>query len=287
MAKNFNELELRRALDETLSGPQPPAFDTERWVSRTIRHYRPTRRPAITWAFAAALVAIALTGLAVLRLPQHTQTPATRKVQARKTHPRQASIAQLQRWNKERILYSVGWPVNPGYSSQAPREIFLLPKGFSIPTTLHHWPAQRFQPIAVIDDPQTQIGTCTGTLWNQMQATIYWLKPANSHILPRAGTALGISSLPQVVESATRPLFAVPWPSAQYPNRTIFLRPVGVSLPTTITAWPPKNLQVVAIYPVSTLRGHLGLQSSTRTLGVTFGVKIPISAVQAWARPKH
>jgi hypothetical protein len=280
MAKDFDELELRRALDKALSGPQPPAFDTERWVSRTIRRYHPTRRPAVAWAAAAALVAIALTGLAVLRLPQHTQTPATRKVQTRKTHSRQASIAQLQRWNKERILYSVGWPVNPGYSSQAPREIFLLPKGFSIPTTLHHWPAQRFQPIAVIDDPETQIGTGTGTLWNQMQSSLYWLKPASSQVLPPAGTALGISTLPQVVESATGTLFAVPWPSTQYPNRTIFLRPVGFSLPTAITAWPPKDLQVVAIYPVSALRGHLGLQLSTRTLSVTVGVKIPLSAVQ-------
>ncbi len=283
MAKNLDTFELRRVLDLVLGKEQPSAFDRGRWQSRTLRRHRPTRRGIFAWVAAAAVVALALVGLSTLRGPQRAAPPSTRKVQSHKvqtpSRPQQASIAQLQQWNKERILYSVGWPQN-AYSNEAPQQIFLLPKGFTIPTTLHHWPATRFQAIAVINDPGTQIGTGTGTLWHGMQSEIYWLQPATPQVLPPASANLGLSASPQTVETAQGALFAIQWPSPQYPNRTIFLQPVGFTMPTSITAWPPKGLQVVAVYPDSALRSHPQLLLSTRTLSVAFGVTIPKSAVR-------
>ncbi len=187
-----------------------------------------------------------------------------------------APIAQLVRWSHLGDLYGVLWPTSPGYSSEPPEEIFLLPKGFSVPATLKHWPPRRFRAVAVMDSPQTEIGTGTGTLWNNMQSSIYWLTPGRSGVLPPSGTALHLSTSQQaVLDVPAGHLFAVPWPSPSHPDRTIFLEPVGFAMPTEITEWPPQNFRIVAVYPLSALQNAPTLQYAVRMLTAAQGVRIP------------
>ncbi|MDA8345439.1 MAG: hypothetical protein M0Z66_08145 [Thermaerobacter sp.] len=279
MTKDPEEMELRRSFDDTLGCKDPMEFDAARWQSRTLRRYSPARRRVVAWPAAAVvlvLLLLAVTALRQLHLappPASSRTPHQKPAQ-HSVHP--ASISQLERWNNERELYGIRWPNSPAYSSQPAQEIFLLPKGFTIPKTLNTWPSPRLQPLAVINDPQVQIGTGTGTLWNGMQSSLYWLRPASSHVLPPSTEALGISTSPSAIYAAgAGKLFAVPWPSAQYPNRTIFLQARGFSMPTQLAQWPPTDFRVVAVYPVAQLQSHPQLLLSLRVLLAAPGLKIP------------
>jgi hypothetical protein len=188
----------------------------------------------------------------------------------------EAGIAQLVRWSRLHELYAVTWPTDLAYASQPPQQIYLLPKGFRIPAVLQNWPPKRFRPIALVDDPPTEIGTGTGTLWNQMQTSIYWLKPASSAALPPAGANLGLAaSQAAVLTVPPGHLFAVPWPSATEPHRTIFLASVGFAMPTVITAWPPANFRIVAVYPMTAAHEAPELQYAVRPLTPAPGVSIP------------
>lgn len=156
-----------------------------------------------------------------------------------------AAPTQLEAWAQEHVLYVLG--PHSAYATNPSGTIFLLPQAFQIPTTLHHWPSKRFAMVAVMNRPQTQIGTQTGTLWNQMTTSIYWLKPASSQILPKTITA-STSSM-AVLSVPSSQLFAVSWPDAAHPGRVLFLEPRTFSMPTIVHHWPSHNFRVVAVYP--------------------------------------
>lgn len=162
-----------------------------------------------------------------------------------------ASPTQIELWAKEHILYilapSNAYDVNPSGT------IFLLPHALHTPTTLHHWPSQRFEAVAVLNNPGTQLGTGTGTLWNQMTSNIYWLKLASSTVLP---STINTSTNPSLVLNvAAGQLFAVPWPSTAYPGRILFLKPKHFTMPIMVNHWPSHHFRVVAVYPEKDLPG--------------------------------
>ncbi len=158
---------------------------------------------------------------------------------------RNAAPTQLEAWAEQHVLYILG--PHSAYATNPSGTIFLLPKAFHIPTTLHHWPSKRFTMVAVMNQPQTQIGTQTGTLWTQMATSIYWLKPASSQILPK--TMVASTSSKAVLNVPPGQLFAVGWPDAAHPGRVLFLKPRTFSMPTTVHHWPSHNFRVVAVYP--------------------------------------
>lgn len=206
-------------------------------------------------------------------------TPSPRRHQTLPHRIGRATIGQLIQWNRKRELYEVLWPVDP-YSARPPQMIFLLPKSFSIPETLHRWPPRHFRPLAVLNDPGTEIGTGTGTLWIHMQSDLYWLKPANGRVLPPSRAMIDIGTSPNALSVAgPGQLFAVSWPGPGHPYRTLFLQAVGFSMPSEITEWPPREFRVVAAYPTSQLQSTPELTTSVRTLLVAPGVSIPPTAV--------
>ncbi|AEJ39553.1 hypothetical protein TPY_1363 [Sulfobacillus acidophilus TPY] len=155
---------------------------------------------------------------------------------------------QLEAWAKGHRLYILSpanaYDVNPGGT------IFLLPR-FHIPTTLHHWPSRRFRVIAVLNNPGLELGTGTGTLWNQMLATIDWLKPASTVVLPYALHAPTASST--VLQAPPGQLFAMSWPGVGDPYRVLFLEPRNFHVPTVVHHWPSHRFRVVAVYPSTLL----------------------------------
>ncbi|WP_146038961.1 hypothetical protein [Sulfobacillus sp. hq2] len=191
-----------------------------------------------------------------------------------------APPTQIESWAKQHILYILGpsnaYDVNPGGT------IFLLPKAFHIPTTLHHWPSSRFQAVAVLTNPGIQLGTGTGTLWNQMTSSIYWLKPASSSVLPRTISASTDPSSVFTVPAGQ--LFAVPWPSSAYPERVLFLKPRHFKVPTEVNHWPSHNFRVVAVYPEKDLPGMSPWLNLARVIPEAAGLNaratpIPLSAL--------
>ncbi len=229
------------------------------------------------WWVAAGAVAVALMVLAMVGHQMETvpRQPATQ----RRTTPVQASTSQLLRWNAERRLYEILWPAA---SSGAPTKvIFLLPNGFSVPRTFSGWPPKNFSPIAVLNDPSTDLGTGTGTTWFNMQTGLYWLHPASPHSLPTAAelSRLGSSSS-RVLAVPQGRLFAVACPTPSYPRRTVFLRSDSFAAPTEISVWPPTNFRVVGVYPISLLNAHVQLNESSypnppHLLLIGPGVRIP------------
>lgn len=171
-----------------------------------------------------------------------------------------AAPTQLEAWAQQHVLYILG--PHSAYATNPPGTIFLLPKAFHIPTTLHHWPSRRFATVAVINNPQTQIGTQTGTLWNGMATSIYWLKAISSKILPQTIVAPTTSTPLFKVRSSQ--LFAVGWPDAAHPGRVLFLKPRTFAMPTIVHHWPSHNFRVVAVYPSKSLQGMAYLLTSVR-----------------------
>lgn len=161
-----------------------------------------------------------------------------------------AAPTQLEAWSAQHILYILA--PHSAYATNPSGTIFMLPKAFHIPTILHHWPSQRFAKVAVINNPQTQIGTSTGTLWNQMSTSIYWLKPASSKVLPQ--TMVASTSSKAIFNVPSSQLFAVSLADASHPNRVLFLKPRRFSMPTVVHHWPSHNFRVVAVYPSHDIR---------------------------------
>ena len=67
----------------------------------------------------------------------------------------------------------------PDAQSSAPGQVVLMTAKqplATVPTTLNHWPPQRFQVYAVLTDPENQLGV---TPWiNRLSHDIHWLHKA-------------------------------------------------------------------------------------------------------------
>ena len=233
------------------------------------------------WWTGAGAVGVALVLLAVFA---HQVQPSLNRRATQHYAPMvQAPIAQILKWNTERRLYEILWP--PGASHGYTKVIFLLPNGFTIPRTFSAWPPKGFSPVAVLNDPAAELRTGTGTIWFNLQTSLYWLRPASSKALPSSLEVSDLgSSAKKVLAVSQGRLFAVAWPTLRHPGRTIFLRSDSFSMPTEITAWPAKNFRVVGIYPASVLDAHTQLVESSypdppHLLVVRSGVRIPASSL--------
>ncbi len=173
---------------------------------------------------------------------------------------RNAAPTQLEAWASRHTLYVLS-PAS-AYATNPKGTIFLLPKSFRIPTTLHHWPSDRFTSVASVNQPATQIGTSTGTLWYQMSVSLYWLKPAGSNVLPQAMDAS--TSAQAIFHVPASQLFAVRWPDAAHPDRVLFLKPRTFAMPRIVHHWPSHRFRVVAVYPSKSLRSMGNLISQVR-----------------------
>lgn len=237
--KAFRPLELKEA-----------RFDSSRWQSqRTSARRRNARRS--WWPIAAGAVFACLLAVSVV---VYTQRPPTQNQLQAHHSTSQASIARLVHWNRDRELYAIALQAASGHPAEV---VFLVPKSISIPRTIASWPPKGFAPVAVLNDPATQLGTGTGTLWLGMQSYLYWLHPVRGGILPTSSAKLHIgSSGKAVLAVAPGELFAISLPTTQYPHRTIFLRSVGFALPYTLTKWPPDQFEVVAVYQEAEINAH-------------------------------
>lgn len=245
---------------------------------RAMQRSRRMRFAAIVGVF--ALVAGYAAAVAAPAIP--AQPPAATKGQKKSSGPpAQMSVAQLAQTAKTSVLYWFDWPPNWNFSGAKPMAVFLVPVAGSVPHTLRHWPPVRFQPVAVLTDPGAQIGTGTGTLWNQMQNQIYRLAAKTPGTLPTAAEGAALPASVAAVEAVPPGrLFAVAWPSAGAPQRTIFLEAKGFSMPSAITRWPMPGMRVVAVYAATVFQTSRTLQLDARLLSVESGVHIAKSALR-------
>ena len=197
-------------------------------------------------------------------IPSHSSTPTSHAVFSN------ASSQQLAQWAKSGTLYQLS--ATDSNSTPGITGTILVIPTFSIPMTLHHWPSTRFRAIAALNNPQTQLGTGTGTLWINMSHAMYWLKPISSTLLP---TSIDVSASPTAVENASGTLFGVPWPDATYPARVLFLQSIHPLVPSAITNWPSPYFRVVAVIKSSDIP-TLPWWSKLRTLNIAPGVEVSV-----------
>lgn len=252
--REWEERQLRESFTRIFSPIEirGACFDMACWESQRSRnHYRRQSKGRSLWPITVGAVFACLLAVGVFA---HTETPLARHQLHAEHLAKQAPISQLLRWNARRELYAVTLPDASGTPSKV---VFLIPKGFTIPDTLASWPPGGFTPVAVINNPATQFGSGTGTLWFGMQSYLYWLRPSNKVVLPPSDKVLDLSTSAKAV-LAVRPghLYAIAWPSTRYPHRTIFLESRTFAMPYTLTEWPPKQFTIVATYSTSALNAH-------------------------------
>lgn len=248
----LEERELRDSFTKVFLPIEPKGarFDLSRWQAQRELPRRNVQRSWWTLTAGAVFACLVAVGAFV-----YTQMPPTPHQTQANHSVKQASITQLTRWNTNRELYAVSLPASSGHPAKV---IFLVPKDFSIPRTISSWPPKGFVPVAVVNDPATQLGTGTGTLWLGMQSYLYWLRPVSAGVLPAPRTNLHIStSGKSVLAVVPGKLYAVAWPTTKYPDRTIFLRAAGgFTMPYTLERWPSEQFEVVAVYPEAVLNAH-------------------------------
>lgn len=165
---------------------------------------------------------------------------------AQASHPaatfHNASAKQMAQWADAGVLYQlVG---SDSRSTPGITGTILVVPTFHIPATIHHWPSNRFQAIAAINNPGLQLGTGTGTLWNDMSHSMYWLNLSSTLTLP---TKINVSQSPTALDTVSGSLFGVVWPDVSHPYRVLFLKSRQTLVPNAVTTWPSHQFKIVAV----------------------------------------